>query len=86
MQKILIDPSSVSVLALVLVFRASTQCDQDTGIKTARTGKSCVKLVATVELFNPTVPECSVQIVNELDVKFERITLFLHKEHGGSSQ
>lgn len=52
----------VSVLAVISVFRASKRCEQDTGIKTARTGKSCVKLVATVELFNPTVPARSIQM------------------------
>lgn len=69
-----IDPSSVSVLAVILVFHASKRCDQHTGIEAAhthtRTGKSCVKLVATVELFNPPVPERSIQTVIELDVIF----------------
>ena len=69
MQKIQIGPSSVYVLAVVLVFHESKRCDQDTGIKTARTGMSCVKLLATVELFNPAVPEWSIQIVNELDIR-----------------
>lgn len=69
-QKKQIVPSSVSVLAVILVFHASKRCDQDTGVQAARTGKSCVKLVATVEFFNPTVPEWAIQIVNELDAVF----------------
>lgn len=51
--------------AVILVFRASQRCDQETGLETARTGKSCVKPVAVLELFNPTVPAQSIQIVNE---------------------
>ena len=50
--------------------RQSDVTMQDTGIKAALTGKSCVKPVATVEFFNPPVPERSIQIVNELDVRF----------------
>lgn len=46
-QKSTNDPSAVPLFTLVV--QASKRCEQDTGIKTARAGKSCVKLVATAD-------------------------------------